>query len=789
MHSHMTSGLLRLPVSQRFRRSCLARPGTVIRIAYALVATALGCQASDSESTTTSALGEIEAPSYLDAPTSSTSGHVTVTWGASPTHGVDLYELEQSPDGEAWTTVFQGLALETELHFVVDLKVQLRVRGCLRRTGECSGYTPPVVITITPRFPDLLSSPYEDTCQPPWNTVPAQENVGATPAEANVSGGSATYRIPIALAPGRKGVQPSVALVYDSRSGNGVAGMGFSLSAASRIHRCPRTPVHDGEVGEVGFTAADRLCLDGERLILVEGTGSYGTTGSQYRTEIDRFARITMHGDINGSSTWFEVERKSGMIDRYGAVYGYVSALESYGGTTLTWWLRQSEDRQHNSVHYAYTTLSGQFVLDSISYTGVEDALGDRVLSFEYEGRPDKSTRYQAGRLLRTTQRLHAITSRVQTDIVRRYELGYGTSLATGRSLLTSLTECTSNPCSTSTELPPTTLAYDDTPPAFEEQLLPNGDGDSLKMKLGADYEGDGTRDLYRIGLSDPWGSAEVSKALYLSSEPGQPPISFMTSPCADSLEHTYDLFPGWGNRDFDQDGRADLLGVRADGTFAICDFAGNETGSDLVLPATFVFHVGDFNGDGRSDLVIQHDGQTDVDLQCPPLGSELRFCEAAPFPTLATAEQVANLSDYDGDGLPDAFVDWNGSGPPPPGYLPRDRLHAGLRWRRHLRRQDARHSRRTCGLLPGEPDGGELWLVRSQQRRAARHLQADGERPDVLREHRRCVHRRPAERHHRRLQSPVGRRAHHGLRRRWCLGDAGPEHDRSGVVLPRGWC
>ncbi len=116
------------------------------------------------------------------------------------------------------------------------------------------------------------------------------------------------------------------------------------------------------------------------------------------------------------------------------------------------------------------------------------------------------------------------------------------------------------------------------------------------------------------------------------------------------------------------------------------------------------------------------------------------------------------------------------------------DRLHAGLGWRRHLRRRDARHPRRTCGLLSSEPDGGELRLVRSQQRWAARHLPADGERSDVLREHGRSVHDRPGKRHHRRPESSVGRRPDHGLRRGRRLGDAGPEHGRQGVVLPPGW-
>ncbi len=136
---------------------------------------------------------------------------------------------------------------------------------------------------------------------------------------AGVVGGQASYHIPIALPPGRNGVQPAVSLGYNSQNGNGIVGMGWSLNAGGAISRCAPTYAQDGFTQSVTFTNKDRYCLNGQRLILVDGV---------YRTEMDSFVVVTP------TDAGFSVARPDGSMATYESadVLGWRLTQESWSG-------------------------------------------------------------------------------------------------------------------------------------------------------------------------------------------------------------------------------------------------------------------------------------------------------------------------------------------------------------------------------------------------------------------------------------------------------------------------
>lgn len=132
--------------------------------------------------------------------------------------------------------------------------------------------------------------------------------IGRTPGQFAVSPtGSAQYTISLWTPPGVRGIQPKLALAYDSHLGYGIMGRGWTLSGMSAITRCNKSYAQDGAPAPITLTTADGYCLDGNRL---RGLPAGSTT--TYQTEIANFALVTATAGTNGPS-YFTVQGKDGL--------------------------------------------------------------------------------------------------------------------------------------------------------------------------------------------------------------------------------------------------------------------------------------------------------------------------------------------------------------------------------------------------------------------------------------------------------------------------------------------
>jgi len=481
-------------------------------------------------------------------------------------------------------------------------------------------------------------------------TVPhlANGDAGTLPGQAAVQAGRAAYSIPLAMPPGVAGMVPGVTLDYQSAGANGVAGMGWSLGGLSTIHRCPPTIEQDGRIDALRLNNADRVCLDGKRLVLAKPANAgtlgdaafdtnYWSASAEYRTETETFTRIVRSG------SGFKAYTRDGRIHAYG---GSTSTERKglTGGSAVvhTWALRRVEDRSGNAISYAYTldAATGEHRLASIRW-GENLAAGQSHFAkavFAYETRPDADIAFVAGGRADQTKRLAKVSTWTDTAAdgtggtqVLEYRLAYTASATSGRSLLASVQACIpAGAC-----LPATSFEWGakDTSinpafaslgqwagPVLEDRI---GDTQSIddgrlghmpgEMYVAADFTGDGLNDLItRYPL--PLKSQGIK--LYRNTGSG-----FLAS----------DALPGLPldrvvaeTGDFDGDGQTDLL--VAQGTqdswgfvrtsrnsladWRIC-WSRHRQGQGFQCQAwaeanqdkTNLRLVYDFNGDGRDDI------------------------------------------------------------------------------------------------------------------------------------------------------------------------------------------
>jgi len=252
--------------------------------------------------------------------------------------------------------------------------------------------------------------------------------------------GDAGLSIPMAVSPGRNA--PDVRVSYSSSAGETNLGVGFSLSAASVINRCPKTMALDHEQRAVFYDAGDLFCIDGQRMVEI----SRNAQSVEFRTYPDTQVKILGHVLENGPA-YFEAWLPSG--DRID--FGKTPETRPMANTGMprAWLAGERRDARGNAIQYDWcfaedeSGYTAEYALTSIRYSAIQGAEPEHAVIFDYRIRDDVQTTYSRGMALQHSLELQEIQSFGPNErLAYRYEFDYEQSEATGRTLLQSVQHC-----------------------------------------------------------------------------------------------------------------------------------------------------------------------------------------------------------------------------------------------------------------------------------------------------------------------------------------------------------
>lgn len=252
--------------------------------------------------------------------------------------------------------------------------------------------------------------------------------------------GSFGHSIPITVPPGRKGMQPNLTLQYRSSNPNSFCGLGWSINPGYIIRSTKLGPPAYDDTKDTFIFVTDSGSTEMVHLI-----------DNLYQAKIESsFAKFFKETD----DSW-KVVQKDGATLRFGQT---TDSKETSASGTFLWNLTKVTDNNANFIELNYTKDQNKTYLYYIEYTGNENTQTPpkNRIDFILEDRTDVSSNYIFGSEVKTAKRLSQIQVKQQNGLVWRYEFTYGYSQDTKRSLLTSITQYSSDGAA----LPTQTFTY-----------------------------------------------------------------------------------------------------------------------------------------------------------------------------------------------------------------------------------------------------------------------------------------------------------------------------------------
>jgi len=264
------------------------------------------------------------------------------------------------------------------------------------------------VVALTDHFTDMINAVIQVPDSPQntqFNPTQIKDIKAADPgAKINLieppqanNMGDARLSYPIEVPPGRRGMQPQLAVQYSSGGGNGWMGQGWDISMqAITVDTRWGVPRYSDD------KETETYLFNGQQLTPLAHRGEPQDREAEkvFHSRVEgAFQRIIRHGD-SPKNYWWEVTDKSGTTYFYGGddtTAGPVSdsTLVTGAGNVGKWALRLVRDTNGNEIHYdnirvkdsglgdgTVGTPGYQLYLDKIHYTGYQGNKGAYEVSF-----------------------------------------------------------------------------------------------------------------------------------------------------------------------------------------------------------------------------------------------------------------------------------------------------------------------------------------------------------------------------------------------------------------------
>lgn len=463
-------------------------------------------------------------------------------------------------------------------------------------------------------------------------------SIGSGRATPDLFTGTMSYSIPIDVAPGGGGMQPNIALVYRSGSGNGWMGVGWMLEFGGGA-------IEQSAKFGVDYTA-------NEYVFQMAGSSSdlVAMSSDEYRPKFEGAFNRIKKVPVADESYW-EVTDKKGTryffgqsnasrklkIDR-SCPPGMLCKPRPGPQPIFGWYLDRVEDLNGNFMTFYYSEDTGQLYPHQIQYNG------NNVVKFYFETRIEILDTYPGNLPMRTAKQLKTIEVIGGGNLVRAYTFTYAPSPGTVQSLLSSVLQYGKDTqinqgtgeITSGSSLPRVIFQYfpdtigglvsrKDGPSVHVRGSGPNPNfpGEDTKIDLSrvrvGDFNGDGRHDLailgevgttepikiYRAGSNDAFRSP-INGPVHLVGGNNREAVSIrigriMTGDFNGDGKTDIARFP-----DDSQTGPVEIFFSNSNGTGFEPPFLGPtfSTGSNQNALIDFArIKLGDFNGDGMTDI------------------------------------------------------------------------------------------------------------------------------------------------------------------------------------------